>query len=64
MSARVKTFKNCSRSFATAADIFAGITKHKEPGYKAQLPPPSYGGRHIVSMLPGNYLWLVVTKII
>lgn len=47
---------NFKRSFATAADIFEGIIKSKDtsPKPRSSLPPPSYGGRYIVSMLPGN----------
>lgn len=44
------------RSFATAADIFAGTIKSKDTRTKprSNLPPPTYGGRYVVSMLPGN----------
>lgn len=47
---------NFKRSFTTAADIFEGIIKSKDmsPKPRSNLPPPSYGGRYIVSMLPGN----------
>lgn len=48
-----------ARSYATAADIFSGIIKSKDVAFKATLLPPTYGGRHIVSMLPGDLLVLV-----
>ncbi|CAH2000830.1 unnamed protein product [Acanthoscelides obtectus] len=41
------------RGFATAADIFAGQTRIKARPEKSILPIPTYGGRHIVTMLPG-----------
>lgn len=54
IASKVKNYTSYSRNFATAADVFAGITRSKDTVYKAKLPPPSYGGRHIVSMLPGK----------
>ncbi|VEN36616.1 unnamed protein product [Callosobruchus maculatus] len=42
-----------ARSLATAADIFAGLRKARAKPAKRIHPVPTYGGRHIVTMLPG-----------
>lgn len=52
----VKYFRNYTKFFSTAADIFAGTIKSKDIAYRAKFPPASYGGRYIVSMLPGNLI--------
>lgn len=44
------------KNFATTADIYAGTIKSKPIAYRSKLHPPSYGGRYIVSMLPGNFI--------
>lgn len=56
VATKVKVSK---RTFSTAADIFAGIIKSKDTIHISKLPPPSYGGRHIISMLPGNFVILL-----
>ncbi|CAH1117587.1 unnamed protein product [Phaedon cochleariae] len=49
----MRTVKNPGRTFASTSDIFAGIVRNKNVEGPDNLPPPTYGGRHIVTMLPG-----------
>lgn len=55
MNTVIPKIRACVRSLATAADIFAGTVYSKNVAKKRVLPPPSYGGRYIVTMLPGMY---------
>ncbi|XP_074029940.1 isocitrate dehydrogenase [NAD] subunit gamma, mitochondrial [Leptinotarsa decemlineata] len=50
---RIRHLRTPVRSFSTAADIFEGIIKSKVIPESGRLPAPTYGGRHIVTMLPG-----------
>ncbi|KAG5862789.1 hypothetical protein JTB14_013576 [Gonioctena quinquepunctata] len=38
---------------STASDIFIGRVRNKDMPVPSRLPLPTYGGRHIVTMLPG-----------